>query len=120
MCGVELHERATHGDKSPEALRGRRVHQSAERRDADLERLLESVDRFDRDGIERLMSDHGPTGEPSADTICMHSNYWHTTASLQLFPAERRMRASFSPACVPNYRDFTAAGLDQATAIAPR
>ena len=109
MCSIELHPHATHGDRAPEVLRGRRVHKSSELRDADLERLLGSSERLDSDGVQRIMSDHGPTGEASADTICMHGEYWHTTASLQLFPAERRLRASFSPTCVAEYVDYSAA-----------
>lgn len=108
MRAVEVNPQAVHGKRSPEALRGRRVHQSAEEREQTLQRLLDSESVFDRELLHGLMSSHGPSGEPSSGTICMHSNYWHTTASLQLFPVERRLRIAFSPTCMAEYSDFTA------------
>lgn len=107
MREVELHPSATHNHKAPQALRGRRVHRSAEDRDAEFAGLIDSVPEFDADAVRRIMSHHGPDGTPSFGTVCMHSDYWFTTASLQLFPADRRLRASFSPTCVAEYREFS-------------
>lgn len=106
MREVELSPAAVHNERSPLALRGRRVHQSAELRDARLRQLLHGRDAFDVDAVQRVMGDHGASGSPSADTICMHGDYWHTTASLQLLPSRRALRASFSPACVAEYEEF--------------
>jgi hypothetical protein len=55
------------------------------------------------DAIARIMSDHGPDGVPSADTVCMHGDYWHTTACIQLLPKSRTLRIAYSPACVARY-----------------
>jgi hypothetical protein len=52
------------------------------------------------------MGDHGANGIPSADTLCMHSDYWHTTACVQLLPAQRRMRIAYAPACAAQYAEF--------------
>lgn len=105
-AAIEVAAGAVHGDHSPQALRGRRVHQSAEDRDRQLRQLLDSEPEFDRESLQRMMSSHGSDGAASASTVCMHSDYWHTTASLQLYPAERLLRASFSPACAARYTDF--------------
>ena len=112
MREVELHSAATHHNKAPQPLRGRRVHRSSEDRDADLQTLVTEAERFDRDTVQSIMSHHGPVGEPSFGTVCMHSDYWFTTASLQLLPAERRLRVSFSPTCVAEYRDFVVGETD--------
>lgn len=107
MGDVELSPAAVYGKNAPHALRGRRVHQSAEDRDAAFRQLIDQRDCYDRDDVRDVLSNHGPDGRPSLGTICMHSDYWHTTASLQLFPAERLLRASFSPTCVAEYREFS-------------
>ncbi len=53
------------------------------------------------------MSDHGPNLDPSGDTVYMHSDYWHTTACLQLYPRERRLRVAYDSACRAQFVDFT-------------
>lgn len=109
-CGltgaVELPASASYADNAPAALRGRRVHQSSECRDDSLERRLHAAGPLSPEDVRELLADHGPDGIPSADTVCMHSDYWHTTASIQLFPVERRLRASFGPTCVAEYQAF--------------
>jgi hypothetical protein len=109
MCEVEIPSVATYGDRSPTPLRGRRVHQSSESRDARFQSLLANESPLTADSVHAVMSDHGGDGVPSADTICMHGNYWHTTAALQLLPDERLLRAAFSPACAARFTDFPAA-----------
>ena len=52
------------------------------------------------------MSDHGHDDQPSAETICMHSDYWHTTACLQFFPKQRKMRVAYDTACRARYEEF--------------
>lgn len=104
---VEVDERSTYGTKSPRSLQGRRVHQSSAERDAALDRLLAERTQFDPDAVQRVMSDHGPEDQPSADTVCMHGEYWHTTASLQVLPSQRMLRASFSPTCIARYEEFS-------------
>lgn len=105
MRCVELAGAATYTDHAPRALRGRRVHQSADQRDARFAQRLTGK-ALSPDDLAALMSDHGPDDTPSADTICMHSDYWHTTACVQLFPASRRMRISYSTACAAEYTEL--------------
>ena len=104
MQQVEVHEDATY-DRN-HALSGRRVHQSSQQRDAALERMLAGESQFAPDALQRVMADHGPDHNPSADTVCMHGEFWHTTASIQVLPAQRVLRASFSPTCIAQYEEF--------------
>jgi hypothetical protein len=105
MARFELDATSTHGARSPASLRGGRVHHSSDVRSRRLTRLLHN-NTFDVEDVRQMMSDHGEDGTPTSDTVCMHGNYWHTTASIQLLPSTRRLRASFSPTCVADYQDF--------------
>ena len=90
---------ATYTNAAPAALRGRRLHQSSEERDRRFAALLNDRTPLDADGLHALMSDHGPDGLPGDFTPCVHGAYWATTACLQFFPHERRLRASYTSAC---------------------
>lgn len=102
----ELPRTAVYSDNAPEGLRNTPVFQSAERRDEQATRLLRANRGLSADDLANLMSDHGPEEYGSADTICMHGPYWSTLASVQLLPAERRLRVSYGPACCAEYQDF--------------
>ena len=106
MRGVEVPIGARFDARAPLALRGAVVHDSALVRDARFAELVDTIEAFDIDDLARVMSDHGPSGEASNSTICMHSDYWSTTASLQFFPRSRRIRVAFDSACRARYRDF--------------
>ena len=106
MGRFELDETSTYGARSPSPLRNTRVHDSSDARSSRLLKLLQGKHSFDVDDVRHVMSDHGDDGVPTSGTVCMHGNYWHTTASIQLLPSARRLRASFSPTCVADYQDF--------------
>ncbi|MBI4425185.1 MAG: hypothetical protein HY554_15750, partial [Elusimicrobia bacterium] len=106
MKRVEVPGNAVFDHRAPKALRGRRVHESAERRASRLEKLLGGDDRLGADEIARRLGDHGADGQASDTTVCVHGSYWHTTAVLQYFPRARRMRASFTTACRTDWREF--------------
>lgn len=106
MRAVQIPDAAVYTDRSPAALRGRRLHESSERRDGRFAQLLQHCGALDLDNVARILSDHGPQGVPSDDTLCMHGSYWCTTATLQLLPASRSMRIAFSTACEADYREF--------------
>jgi hypothetical protein len=36
----------------------------------------------------------------------MHSDYWNTTACVQLYPRERRIRVAYDAACRAEFVDF--------------
>jgi hypothetical protein len=106
MQSVQVSPTAHWSRRAPTPLRGKRILQSSECRDARFRELLSQQNQFGLDDLARIMADHGPSDAPSDDSICKHSDYWHTTASLQFIPAERRMRISYSTACQANYHDF--------------
>jgi hypothetical protein len=81
------------------------VLESAEARWGRFEQLLDAGKKFDQDELADLMSDHGANGADHR-TLCMHGDYWNTTACLQFYPRQRKMRVSYSSACDAEYTDF--------------
>lgn len=111
VCGaptltVQLPASAVHGDRSPRVLRGHRVHASSEHRELALHAIEQHDGALDPDTLAKQMADHGPTASPSRSTLCMHSDYWYTTACVQLLPNARRLRVSYSTACEAEYEEF--------------
>jgi hypothetical protein len=82
-----------------------RVLESAEARWGRFEHLLDEGKKFGPDELTDLMSDHGSDGADHR-TLCMHSEYWNTTACLQFYPRQRKIRVSYSSACDAQYTDF--------------
>lgn len=105
MHAVQVDPCCAYGERAPAVLRGVRPLQSPQARDARLQELLAGRDRLGPDDLAAVMSDHGAAGEPSDDTICMHSGYWNTTACLQWFPRRRCARISYSSACRAKYTE---------------
>ncbi len=103
---VQLGPNAVHGNRSPRALRGHRVHSSSEHRERALRDIEQNDSPLDPDTLATQMANHGPAESPSRLTLCMHSDYWYTTACLQLLPEARRLRVSYSTACEAQYTDF--------------
>ena len=114
MAAIELQDDVAYAEGAPRVLQGRVVHQSSTLRDSRFQDLIASAESFTPETIQRVMGDHGANDDPSADTVCMHGDYWFTTASIQFLPAERTLRASFSPTCVAEYQEFT---LEETAAI---
>ena len=106
MQQIEAPPNAYYSQRVPKPLRGRRILESSDRRDERFAKLLAAADQFDADALNSLMSDHGPSNQPSACTPCMHSDYWNTTACLQFYPRERRMRVAYTSACRARFVDF--------------
>ena len=106
MQAVEMPANARYTEKAPPLLRGRRVHESANVRDLRFKQLLDGNEALDLDQLSAIMADHETGGEPGDTSICKHSDYWNTTATLQLFPKSRRMRVAFDSSCRAKYTDF--------------
>jgi predicted choloylglycine hydrolase len=106
MRGVQIADDAVFTRRAPAVLRGRRLHESSEERCRRLKHLLSQAPVIGENELSMIMGDHGPENIPSRNTICMHSDYWHTTASIQLLPSSRRMRVSFTSACQAAFQDF--------------
>lgn len=106
MQGVQIPLDAKYGENAPTQLRGRRLHESSIIRDQRFQQLLCQHEMIGINELGVIMSDHGPDERPGGSTLCVHGNYWHTTACLQFFPAERKMRVAFSTACEASFSDF--------------
>jgi hypothetical protein len=106
MQEVQVSPRAVYSDVSPAPLRGKRVLESAERRDARLAELFADGNRIDEATLETVLADHGPDGEPDDGTVCMHGDHWSTIACVRMFPRERRIRVTYGAACEATYTDF--------------
>src|SRR5207249_3895482 len=106
MQAVQVSSDAVYTHRAPKALRGRRVHASAEQRSQRFRELLATTDVFGPDELATLMADHGPAGQPNEYSPCVHSPYWNTTASMQYFPKSRRMRVAFSRPCQATYEEI--------------
>ena len=103
MCSVEVPADAVFNDHAPTTLRGKRVLKSANYRRERLRQLLAAEPVLGPDQFQQILGDHGPSGQPSDDSLCMHSGYWNTTASLQWFPDRRSLRVTYSPACQAHF-----------------
>ncbi len=106
MQEVELPANAYYTGRAPLPLRSRRIHESANVRDLRFKQLLDGNEPLDADQLSRIMADHENGGKPGDTSICKHSDYWNTTATLQLFPVSRRMRVAFDYACQAKYTEF--------------
>jgi hypothetical protein len=106
MRAVQIPWDALYTDRAPTPLRGRRLHQSSERRDRRFAELLAQTEIFGVDDLGAVMSDHGPAGTAGDDTPCVHGSYWYTTASLQFLPRSRRMRVAYNTACQAQFAEL--------------
>lgn len=104
---VEVSPEAVFIDKAPRPLRGRRVLDSALRRTARFEELVVNRVAYSPEDLTTLMSDHVGGDLEKGSTICMHGDYWNTTATMLYFPRRRAMRISYTSACQAAYREFS-------------
>ncbi len=105
---VEIPRGAVYSSKNVAALRGQRIHASAERREAALAALLAArPGPLDGQDLQALFADHGGTAAGDDGTLCRHGPYWSTTAMIQLFPRDRRLRIAFDAPCRARPADFT-------------
>jgi hypothetical protein len=101
----EIPSDSVYGMRAPETLRGKSVLEPHARRHRRIQDLLESRARLGLDELTTVMADHGPTGTPGGDTPCVHTDYWQTTACLQILPAQRRIRVSWTRACQTRFQE---------------
>jgi hypothetical protein len=98
MQRVEIPHSAVYSHLNPHTIRGLRILDSSEHRGARLEEIFGGAGPFDADSVWRRMSDHAG-GSGGDNTICRHGLYFQTTAAIQLFPAQRRLRAAWGKPC---------------------
>lgn len=103
---VQVPPRDVYGQNVPRSLRGQPVLQCHAERACRIQSLLERQDRVGPDELAAIMADHGPDGILSGSSPCVHADYFRTTACLQWFPADRKVRVAFSNPCVADYAEF--------------
>jgi hypothetical protein len=103
---VEVPIEAVFNRRAPRPRRGHRVYESSLKRIARFTELLSGAGPLSLEGLQKIMADHGKEARPSDTTICMHSDYWVTTACIQCLPRTRSIRVSYSTACQANYAEF--------------
>ncbi len=111
MQSVQVSAEAHFTRRAPIALRNQRPLDSSAWRDARFIELLSQRDRFGWDELTEVMSDHGPVHDTAASNnsshgLCVHSDYWNTTACLQLEPHRRSMRIAYGPTCQAVFQEF--------------
>jgi hypothetical protein len=95
-----------YGEQVPRSLRGQPVLQCHAERACRIQSQLEQQAKVGPDELAAIMADHGPDGIPSGSSPCVHADYFRTTACLQWFPADRKVRVAFSNPCVADYAEF--------------
>ena len=108
LRAVEVPRDAVYAERNVAALRGARVHRSAEQRQDALERRLaeRGAGPLCAADLLALFSDHGAVPGGDDDSLCRHGPYWTTAATLQLLPRERRLRVAFDAPCRAALVDF--------------
>jgi hypothetical protein len=100
---LQVPEAQVFSSRVPGPLRGQPVLDWHARRESRIEALVRSKGLLGGDELAAIMADHGPANAPDGTTPCVHTDYWRTTAALQWFPAQRRLRVAFSTACKAKY-----------------
>ena len=106
MREVQVPDDAVFTALVPTPLRNKCVLESSRARNARFTELLARYAQFTAADLAAVMSDHGPDGQPSHLSPCVHSDYWFTTATMQFFPASRRLRVDYASACQAKYQEF--------------
>jgi hypothetical protein len=105
LRGIDVPHHARYGRRSIRELVGQRVHASSEARRAELSRECLAGSPFDAAGLIALLSSHGVSGAGSDDTLCRHGDYYATTCSVVLLPAQRALRVCFGFPCQRTYAE---------------
>ena len=113
---VEVSPQAAFTSAAPTPLRGRRVLASSQVRDQRFAYLLSKVQRLGPDELTALMSDHGPTGEPDADSLACIVPTGSRPRACKFCARSRRMRVAYDSTCraVPRLRARLSADARQA------
>ena len=104
MVGLEIGADAHYDHRAPTLLRGRRVHESADRRAEAIQNAVAGNLPLSLDDMQQILSGHAH-GD-SCNSVCMHGDYWSTTACTQLLPNERKLRVAFANTCEAELHEF--------------
>ncbi|HTE50466.1 MAG TPA: C45 family peptidase [Kofleriaceae bacterium] len=92
----------------PAELRGRRVHESSERRQERAESLLSDLGAARPEELARILADHGEAARGGDDhTVCRHGPYYSTTCAVVLRPRQRAMSVLVGSPCTGRFTDLS-------------
>jgi hypothetical protein len=91
----------------PAELRGRRVHESSERRHERAESLLSDLGAARPEELGDILADHGEAGRGDDHTVCRHGPYYSTTSSVLLLPRQRAIRLLVGSPCAGSFADLS-------------
>lgn len=91
----------------PAELRGKRVHESSERRQARAQSLLGELGAARDVELARILSDHGPGARGDDHTVCRHGPYYSTTCAVVLRPRQRAMSVLVGAPCAGRFSDLS-------------
>ena len=106
MAKIDVPRDAVYTSKVVRPLRGVRCRESSEIRYARILELLAQNETLDDQALINIFSDHGEQGVPSDNTICRHSNYFNTTATMVFYPTRRVMKIAHGNPCCSEYVEF--------------
>ncbi len=104
MSALEIGADAEYDHRAPRLLRGRRIHESADLRAEAIQSAVAGRFPLSLDDIHQILSGHAH-GD-SCNSVCMHGDYWSTTACTQLLPKERKIRVAFENTCQATLQEF--------------
>ena len=104
MSDLEIGADAEYDHRAPTLLRGRRVHDSADLRAEAIQEAVAGRFPLSLDDMHQILSGHAH-GD-SCNSLCMHGDYWSTTACTQLLPKERKIRVAFDNTCQAELHEF--------------
>lgn len=104
MVALEIVSDAHYDHRAPTLLRGRRVHESADLRAEAIQHAVGGKLPLSLEDMHQILSGHAH-GD-SCNSVCMHGDYWSTTACTQLLPKERKLRVAFENTCQATLREF--------------
>ena len=104
MAALEIIPNAHYDHRAPALLRGRRVHESADLRAEAIQGAVAGRLPLSLDDMHQILSGHAH-GD-SCNSVCMHGDYWSTTACTQLLPKERKLRVAFENTCQATLQEF--------------
>lgn len=104
MAALEIDSDAHYDHRAPSLLRGRRVHESADLRAKAIQASVAGRLPLSLDDMQQILSGH--VHGDSCNSVCMHGDYWSTTACTQLLPKERKLRVAFENTCQAKLHEF--------------
>jgi predicted choloylglycine hydrolase len=104
MKEYQVPKNAVFAGKSP--YKGKRIHESSERRYDRAHQMLSASRTIDETRIMAVLRDHSGDTEPSKNTICNHGRIGRTIRSSIFYPSRRKIKALHGNPCENEYGEI--------------